>query len=242
MLVIPAIDIFDGKCVRLTQGDYSRKTVYSDSPYDRAIQFKLSGFSFLHVVDLQGAKEKKIINWDSIKNLLSIPDLKIEVGGGIRTTEDIQRLLELGVTRVVIGSVAAKSPDLVEYWINQFGTDKIIIGMDIKNESVAISGWLEDSERTPADFIFDLKKRRANTFICTDISRDGMLTGANIELYSNLIKAFPDLTFIASGGISSTKDLMDLKNCNVPAVIVGKAIYEGKIPLEELSKFNGALC
>jgi len=242
MLIIPAIDIIDGKCVRLRQGDYDQKTVYVASPEEVATQFVEAGFTFLHVVDLQGAKEKKIVNWDSIASIITVPGLHVEVGGGIRTTDDIKKLLELGVSRVVIGSVSAKSPELVEYWINQFGPERIVVGMDVKNNSVAISGWLEDSHRAPMGFILDLIRRGAKTFICTDISRDGMLGGVNIDFYQNLKSAFPQLSIIASGGISTLEDVHVLKKADLAGVIVGKALYENTLPLEELVKMNGAEC
>ena len=242
MLIIPAIDIFEGKCVRLRQGDYKQQTIYAASPVEVAKQFADSGFRFLHVIDLQGAKDKKVINWDSITSILSVKGLQIEVGGGVRTTDDIHRLIEIGVNRVVIGSVAAKSPELIEYWIQHFGPDRIIVGMDVKDGSVAISGWLEDSRRTPMDFIFDLIRRGAKTFICTDISRDGMLGGANIEFFQNLKLAFPQVSIIASGGISTIEDIRSLNLVNISGVIIGKAIYEGKLSLNELAKFHGDVC
>ncbi|RPI05574.1 MAG: 1-(5-phosphoribosyl)-5-[(5-phosphoribosylamino)methylideneamino]imidazole-4-carboxamide isomerase [Ignavibacteriae bacterium] len=242
MLILPAIDIIDGKCVRLRQGDYRQKTVYSASPADVAKQYADAGFTFLHVVDLQGAKEKKIINWDSIASIIAVSGLQLEVGGGIRTTDDIKKLLDIGVSRVVIGSVAAKSPELVEYWIKQFGPEKIVIGMDVKDDSVAISGWLEDSHRAPMGFVLDLMKRGATIFICTDISRDGMLGGVNVDFYKNLKSAFPKLSIIASGGISTLEDVRKLQHAELTGVIVGKAIYENKFPIEELAKMNGAIC
>jgi len=242
MLIIPAIDIYDGKCVRLRQGDYEQKTVYTASPAEVARQFADAGFKFLHIVDLEGAKEKKIVNWDSIESIISVTGLQVEVGGGIRTTADIKRLLIAGASRVVVGSVAAKSPELVEYWIKQFGAEKIIIGMDVKKGSIAVSGWMEDSHRQPMDFILDLQRRGARTFICTDISRDGMLSGVNAEFFQNLKSAFPQVSIIASGGISKIEDLKLLEKINLSAVIVGKAIYEGKLSIMELTKLNGAEC
>jgi phosphoribosylformimino-5-aminoimidazole carboxamide ribotide isomerase len=242
MLIIPAIDIYEGKCVRLRQGDYDQKTVYAASPMVVAQQFADAGFKFLHVVDLQGAKEKKIVNLDSIKSITAVPGIKIEIGGGIRTTDDIQTLVDIGVSRVVIGSIAAKSPELVEYWIKQFGAERIVVGMDVKNDSVAISGWLEDSRRKPMDLVLDLFRRGAKIFICTDISRDGMLGGVNTEFFRNLKSAFPKISIIASGGISTLEDINELEKVNLSGVIVGKAIYEGKLPIEELGKMNGAKC
>jgi phosphoribosylformimino-5-aminoimidazole carboxamide ribotide isomerase len=242
MLIIPAIDIIDGKCVRLRQGDYDQKTVYVASPAEVAKQFADVGLTFLHVVDLQGAKEKKIVNWDSIASIIAVKGLQVEVGGGIRTTDDIKRLIEIGVSRVVIGSAAAKSPELVEYWIKQFGVERIVIGMDVKDNSVAISGWLEDSHRAPMGFVLDMTRRGAQIFICTDISRDGMLGGVNIDFYQNLKSAFPKLSIIASGGISTLEDVQILRKAELAGVIVGKAIYENKLPIEELAKMNGVVC
>jgi len=242
MLIIPAIDIYDGKCVRLRQGDYDQKTVYAASPEEVARKFAGAGFKLLHVVDLQGAKEKKIVNWDSISSIVKVPGLKMEIGGGIRTTEDIRRLIEIGVSRVVIGSIAARSPELAEYWIKQFGADRIVVGMDVKNGSVAISGWLEDSHLEPMNFVLDLVKRGTKIFICTDISRDGMLGGVNIEFFRNLISAFPKISIVASGGISTLADIQVLKQFKLAGVIVGKAIYEGRLTMEELANINGDEC
>jgi phosphoribosylformimino-5-aminoimidazole carboxamide ribotide isomerase len=242
MLILPAIDIIDGKCVRLRQGDYKQKTVYSASPAEVAKQYADAGLTFLHVVDLQGAKEKKIVNWDSIASIIAMPGLHVEVGGGIRTTDDIKKLIEIGASRVVIGSVAAKSPELVEYWIKQFGAERIVVGMDVKDNSVAISGWLEDSHRAPMGFVLDMVKRGAKIFICTDIARDGMLGGVNIDFYQNLKSAFPDLSLIASGGISTLEDVHVLRKAELAGVIIGKAIYENKLTIEELAKLNGTLC
>jgi phosphoribosylformimino-5-aminoimidazole carboxamide ribotide isomerase len=166
----------------------------------------------------------------------------VEVGGGIRTTDDIKNLIEIGVSRTVIGSVAAKSPELVEYWIKQFGDEKIVIGMDVKDNTVAISGWLEDSHRAPMGFVLDLMKRGAKIFICTDISRDGMLGGVNIDFYQDLKSAFPKLSLVASGGISTLEDIRILGKAELAGVIIGKAIYENKLSIDELVKMNSALC
>lgn len=238
MLVIPAIDIYDGRCVRLRQGDYAQQTVYAESPKTVAQQFADAGLKFLHIVDLQGAKEKKLVNLESIRQILTVPQIEIEVGGGIRTTEDIESLLDLGVKRIVIGSVAVKSPDLAQYWLQKFGSEKIIIGIDVKNESVAISGWMEDSKREPVQFMFDLIQRGAASFICTDISRDGMLAGVNDDFYRRLTSAFPSIAIIASGGISSAADIAKLTKTNVAGAVIGKAIYENKFSLQELASLS----
>jgi phosphoribosylformimino-5-aminoimidazole carboxamide ribotide isomerase len=242
MLIIPAIDIIDGKCVRLRQGDYEQKTIYAASPAEVARQFSDAGLRFLHIVDLEGAKEKRIVNWDSISSILNIPDLQIEIGGGIRTEDDIERLIDDGAARVVVGSVAAKSPELVESWIKKFGAERIVIGMDVKNGSVAVGGWLEDGNIDPVNFINNLIECGAKIFICTDISRDGMLGGVNIRFFQNLKSAFSNISIIASGGISTLDDIKKLKEEKLSGAIVGKAIYEGKISIDELAKMSGAAC
>ncbi len=235
MLTIPAIDILDGRCVRLSEGDFERKTVYSENPSDVAKTFADAGLSLVHVVDLDGAKAGRIANWRSIEAVLRVPGVTAEVGGGVRTSDDIRRLLDLGVHRVVVGSVAAKSPELAAYWIEQFGADRIVIGMDVRNGSVAVSGWLEDSHRTPVDFLLDLKKRGARTFICTDIARDGTMQGTNVEFFRSLTGALPAVDLIASGGIASVGDIRRLREAGVSGVVVGKALYEGRIRLEDLT-------
>ncbi len=235
MLIIPAIDILDGRCVRLSEGDFARKTVYSENPAEVARTFAGAGLSMLHVVDLDGAKAGRIANWQSIESILRVPGIEAEVGGGVRTSEDIRRLLDLGVRRVVIGSVAAKSPELVGYWIEQFGAERIVIGMDVRNGSVAISGWLEDSHRAPVDVLLDLKTRGARTFICTDIARDGTMQGTNVDFFRSLKNALPAVDLIASGGIASLGDIRLLAGAGVSGVVVGKALYEGRIRLEDLT-------
>jgi phosphoribosylformimino-5-aminoimidazole carboxamide ribotide isomerase len=242
MLIIPAIDIYEGKCVRLRQGDYGRKTVYSASPAEVAKQFADSGLNFLHVVDLEGAERKKIVNMTSIESIASVKGIKIEVGGGIRTAEDIRSLISAGAERVVVGSVAVKSPRTVESWIGIFSAGKIAVGMDVKEGSVAISGWLEKSRIKPKNFISDLACIGSRIFICTDISRDGMLEGTNMDFFRDIRTSFPDLSIIASGGISSAEDIKGLESIGLSGVIVGKAIYENRISLDELAKLNGESC
>ena len=242
MLIIPAIDIYEGKCVRLRQGMYDKHTVYTDSPSEVAHKFVEAGFLFLHVVDLEGAKEKKIKNWKTIEALAKVPGAILEVGGGVRTSEDIQLLFSLGVHRVIIGSIAAAAPQLAEEWIKEFGAQRIVIGMDVKNGSVAVSGWIEDSGLKPEDFIQQAMKYGATTFICTDISKDGMLEGVNREFYSKLVSKFPSVKIIASGGVTSMKDLEMLKEIDVEGVVIGKALYEGRIDLKDLIKFKANLC
>ena len=234
MLVIPAIDILDGKCVRLHKGDFSQKKIYSENPADVAHRFVDAGFSLLHVVDLNGARQGQVTSWRSIEEIAKVKGVRIEVGGGVRTSDHIRQLLGTGAERVVIGSVAAKSPDLTNYWIEQFGAERIVIGMDVKEGSVAISGWLEDSHRPPTEFLFDMVSRKARTFIVTDVSRDGTLEGTNVEFFASLKQAFPAIELFASGGIAALSDIVALKRSGINGVIVGKALYEGRLTLADL--------
>lgn len=236
MRIIPAIDIIDGKCVRLAQGDYAQKKIYNENPLEVASSFAEAGLKSLHLVDLDGAKAGKVINWRVIESITSNTDLIVDFGGGIKTDDELTRLFDAGVQQVNLGSIAVKKPDLVEAWINKYGAQKIILSADVKNELVAISGWLEDSTMNITGFISDYLKKGIEYVTCTDISTDGMLGGPNIALYSKLLKTFPGIRLIASGGVSGLKDLDELKKINVDGVIVGKAIYEGRITLEELSR------
>jgi phosphoribosylformimino-5-aminoimidazole carboxamide ribotide isomerase len=234
MLVLPAIDIYEGKCIRLRQGDYAQQTVYSDDPAEVARKFAGAGLTSLHLVDLEGAKERKVMNWKAIESVLAVPGIRAEVGGGLRTTDEIRRLLDLGAERVVLGSVAAKSPELIGYWVNLFTSERITIGVDVKNHSVAISGWLEDARLSPAKFIYDMLGYGARRFVCTDITRDGLLQGPNVDFYRELTYVFHNAKIVASGGVTLTKDIEALKTSGVSAVIIGKALYEGTIRLEDL--------
>lgn len=238
MLILPAIDIYDGKCVRLRQGDYEQKTVYSESPSTVAQQFCDAGFRFLHIVDLQGAKEKRIVNWHSLETLARIPHLMLEVGGGIRTEDDIEKLFRIGVKRIILGSVAVQQPQLVGKWLQQYGSERIVIGIDIKDNSVAIHGWQEKSNLHTETLLQHMKALGARIVICTDIACDGMLKGPNISLYKKLAEENPDVALIASGGVSSTEDIKNLAATGVKGVIVGKALYEGKISLPELAELQ----
>lgn len=234
MRIIPAIDIIDGKCVRLTQGDYGQKTVYNENPLEVAREFQDAGLKYLHLVDLDGAKAGKVINWKVIESVTSKTTLHVDFGGGIKTDDEIEKLFAAGVRQVNLGSIAVKNPDLVSNWIVRYGADKIILSADVKDEKIAISGWLEDSHISITEFVKDYKTRGIEYITCTDISTDGMLSGPNVALYSKLLQTFPSIKFIASGGVSGMKDLEDLKKINVDGVIVGKAIYEGKVDIREL--------
>ena len=235
MRIIPAIDIIDGKCVRLTQGDYAQKKVYNEDPLEVARGFEKAGLNYLHLVDLDGARAGKVVNWDVIESIAGNTNLAVDFGGGIKTEAEVMRLFQAGIRQVNLGSIAVKNADLVEIWINKFGPDKIILSADVKDEKIAISGWAENSAINITDFIGDYLKKGITFVTCTDISTDGMLQGPNIGLYSKLLKNFPSINLIASGGVSSMEDINNLKRINVNGVIVGKAIYEGRIDLKELA-------
>lgn len=234
MRIIPAIDIIDGKCVRLTQGDYARKKVYNENPAEIARSFEDAGLEYLHLVDLDGAKAGKVVNWKAIESVTAKSALKVDFGGGIKTGEEIKALLGAGVNQVNLGSIAVRDPGLVESWIELYGSEKIILSADVKGEQVAISGWLENSGMTVFDLVADYVRKGIQYVTCTDISVDGMLQGPNIGLYKKLLAAFPTIKLIASGGVSGLKDLEQLKEISVDGVIIGKAIYEGRIRLGEI--------
>lgn len=237
MRIIPAIDLIDGKCVRLTQGDYAQKKIYNENPAEVAKSFEDAGLKYLHLVDLDGAKAGKVINWKVVEAISSATNLIIDFGGGIKTKEEVKQLFDSGVKQVNIGSLAVKNPATVHQWIEEFGADKIILSADVKNELIAISGWQENSNLTITEFIDSYQRKGLHYVTCTDIAVDGMLTGPNVALYEKLLTAFPDIKLIASGGVSSTKDLDALQRIAVDGVIIGKAIYEGRIELNQLSKY-----
>lgn len=238
MRIIPAIDIIDGKCVRLTQGDYGRKTVYNENPADVAKSFEDAGIKYLHLVDLDGAKAGKVINWKVVESITKATKLEVDFGGGIKTDEEIQGLFDRGIQQVNLGSIAVKEPQKVKAWIQKFGKKKIILSADVKAEMISINGWQEDSALTINTFIKGYLGHGIEFVTCTDISTDGMLSGPNIELYKTLLLTFPQLNLIASGGVSNMEDIRELRRIGVDGVIVGKAIYEGKIQLEELSQLQ----
>ena len=235
MRIIPAIDIIDGKCVRLVQGDYAQKTVYNENPLDVALSFEDAGLTHLHLVDLDGAKAGKVVSWQVIETVVRGTSLKVDFGGGIKTTDEVQRLLDIGVTQVNLGSIAVKEPEKITAWIQQFGGDKIILSADVKNEMISIDGWQQNSTINIVTFLRGYIQRGIEHVTCTDISTDGMLTGPNIELYKKILLSFPQLHLIASGGVSSLEDLYELKLIGADGVIVGKAIYEGRIALADLN-------
>jgi phosphoribosylformimino-5-aminoimidazole carboxamide ribotide isomerase len=235
MRVIPAIDIIGGKCVRLTQGDYAQKKIYNENPLEVAKGFEDAGVKYLHLVDLDGAKAGRVTNWEVIEFITSQTNLHVDFGGGIKTEAEIKQLFDLGVKQINLGSIAVKEPDTVYQWIEKFGSNRIILSADVHGEKIAIAGWQEKSNLLITDFIKMYLEHGLKYVTCTDISTDGMLNGPNIKLYKKLTKLFPELKVIASGGVSSIKDLEKLKKTGVDGVIVGKAIYENRITLEELT-------
>ncbi|MEO6329368.1 MAG: 1-(5-phosphoribosyl)-5-[(5-phosphoribosylamino)methylideneamino]imidazole-4-carboxamide isomerase [Ginsengibacter sp.] len=238
MQIIPAIDIIDGKCVRLSKGDYSKPVFYDDDPLEVAKRFNDSGLERLHIVDLDGAKTGSIKNLKTLENISYHTGLKIDFGGGIKTIDDVSRVFDAGASMVTLGSIAAKDPSLVEEWIMEFGADSILIGADVLNENIKISGWLEDAGVTIFDFIGNMVALGAYNIFGTDISKDGMMEGPSIDLYKRILAAFPDINFIASGGITSFEDVIALKLIGCKGAIIGKAIYEKKMSLSQLSIIN----
>jgi phosphoribosylformimino-5-aminoimidazole carboxamide ribotide isomerase len=237
MRIIPAIDIIDGKCVRLSQGDYGQKKIYNENPLEVAKSFEDAGLKYLHLVDLDGAKAGKVTNWKVIETLTSKTNLMVDFGGGIKTEKEIQDLFAFGVRQVNLGSIAVKNAELVKEWIDRFGGEKIVLSADVKNEIVAIAGWLKSSTLSLNDFIRSYVKEGIQYVTCTDISTDGMLAGPNVELYQKTLVAFPGIKLIASGGVSNMEDLRKLRELKVDGAIVGKAIYEGRVTLQELGDF-----
>ena len=234
MRIIPAIDIIDGKCVRLTQGDYAQKKIYNENPLEVARSFEDVGLKYLHLVDLDGAKAGKVVNWKVIETITSKTGLIVDFGGGIKTESEVEQLFASGVHQVNLGSIAVKDAPLVKSWIQEFGSAKIILSADVKNENIAINGWIDNLNLPLSEFIHDYQMKGIEYVTCTDISTDGMLTGPNLNLYKKILKQFNGLKLIASGGVSSIHDVIELKKANLEGVIIGKAIYEGRIPLEAL--------
>ena len=235
--VIPAIDIIDGKCVRLTQGDYGQKKIYNEDPAEVAKEFEDAGIKRLHLVDLDGAKEKRIINHKVLEKIANSTDLVIDFGGGIQSDMDIQKAFDFGAKMITGGSIAVKNQEMFLGWLEKFGPEKIILGADAKDEKIAISGWQESTEVSVFDFIQEYLKKGIKYTISTDVAKDGLLQGPSFDLYEKMQVKFSDLHIIASGGVSEMKDLEKLNDQGVFGVIVGKAIYEGKISLKELEKF-----
>jgi phosphoribosylformimino-5-aminoimidazole carboxamide ribotide isomerase len=238
MRIIPAIDIIDGKCVRLTQGDYSKMKVYRQDPVDVAKEFEDADLEYLHLIDLDGAKKGKVVNWKVIEEIQSKTALLVDFGGGVKSTEDVESLIDLGINQVNIGSLAVKQPELFKEWLREYGSENFVLSADVKGNEVMINGWVENSTLLLTDLVNLFIKDGLEYLCCTDIKTDGMLSGPNFELYKNLRTQFPALKLIASGGISSLEDLDDLHNLKVDGAIVGKAIYENKITLHELKSIT----
>jgi phosphoribosylformimino-5-aminoimidazole carboxamide ribotide isomerase len=236
--IIPAIDIIEGKCVRLSQGDYAQKKVYNENPLEVAKQFEDAGLKRLHLVDLDGAKEGKVKNWKVLETIAGKTALIIDFGGGIKQEKDVEIVFNSGAAMATIGSLAVKDKDTFSAWLKQFGADKFLLGADVKDEKIAVSGWQETTDIWIYDFIEGYIQQGIQQVFCTDVSKDGMLAGPSIDLYKNIITKFPELHFIASGGVSSLNDLEQLQEIGCKGAIVGKAIYEGKIQLHELTKFG----
>ena len=237
MEIIPAIDIIDGKCVRLTQGDYSWKKIYNENPLEVALEFEAIGIKRLHLVDLDGARLGKVINYAVLEKIAAKTVLKIDFGGGIKTNNDIFFVFKSGATMATIGSIAVKEPELFSSWIKNYGAEKILLGTDVKNEKIAINGWSETTDIFLFDFIQKNIVLGVGTLFCTDISKDGLLQGPSIDLYKKIISQFPQLNLIASGGVSNLEDLKKLKEIGCFGAIIGKAIYEGLITLNDLKKY-----
>lgn len=236
---IPAIDIIAGQCVRLTQGDYNQKKVYDHDPVRVAQHFEQLGFKRLHVVDLDGAKSKHIVNSAALKAITQHTQLKVDFGGGIKSQEDLDKAFEAGAHMVTIGSIAMTHPDMFLEWLKQYGKERLILGADVRNGYISINGWKEESAKDLLSFLKQYVEHGVKYVLCTDISKDGTLQGPAIGLYQTIIKQYPQLYLIASGGVSCNKDITMLEKAGIPAVVFGKAFYEGKINVEQLLTQRG---
>ena len=235
--LIPAIDLIDGKCVRLSKGDYDTKKIYNENPLEVALEFEAHGISRLHVVDLDGAKAGRIINHKVLETIASKTGLIVDFGGGLKTSDDLRIAFESGASMVTGGSIAVKNPAEFEGWIAKYGSRKIILGSDVKDRKIAVSGWLETSELDLFPYLEGYISKGITQTICTDISKDGMLEGPSLDLYADIQERFPSLFLIASGGVSCMDDIEKLHEAGIPAVIFGKAIYEGRITMAEIERF-----
>ncbi|NDV78329.1 1-(5-phosphoribosyl)-5-[(5-phosphoribosylamino)methylideneamino]imidazole-4-carboxamide isomerase [Dysgonomonas sp. 511] len=236
--IIPAIDIIDGKCVRLSQGDYNEKKVYNEDPLEVARMFEGAGIRRLHLVDLDGAKARHIVNIGVLEKIARNTNLVIDFGGGVQSDEDVQKAFDAGASMVTGGSIAIRDKELFEGWIEKYGSDKIILGADCKDRKIAVSGWQEATSVDIIPFLGEYIAEGISKVVCTDISKDGMLQGPSVGLYKEILQHYPTLYLIASGGVSCFQDILDLEQAGIPAVILGKAIYENRISLEELSRGN----
>lgn len=232
--LIPAIDIIEGKCVRLTHGDYDKKKIYGEDPVQIAEGFEQYGFKRLHIVDLDGAKSRHIVNDDILRRITEATNLTVDFGGGIKSSVDIERAFDAGTSMVTIGSVAVTAPDMFQAWIEKYGAERIILGADVRKGMISINGWKEDSDESLLPFLRRYTAMGVKNVLCTEISKDGTLEGPAIELYDEIMRNFPSLHLIASGGVSSNDDIENLERHGIPAVVFGKAFYEGKIDINRL--------
>lgn len=237
MEIIPAIDIIEGKCVRLTHGDYSQKKIYNEHPLEVARQFEDSGLKRLHLVDLDGAKEGRVKNWKVLETIAGKTSMVVDFGGGIKSEKDVQIVFDSGAALATIGSMAVKEKETFVQWLQKFGAEKFLLGADVKKEKLTISGWTEQTEIWIYDFMEDYIQKGIKQIFCTDVAKDGALEGPSTELYKRIIEKFPDLHFIASGGVSSLDDVYVLQDIGCKGVIIGKAIYEGRVQLADLKSF-----
>ena len=237
--LIPAIDIINGQCVRLTKGDYNQKTVYGE-PLDMALEFERIGFKRLHVVDLDGAKSKHIVNDGVLRGITARTSLTVDFGGGIKTDKDIEKAFAAGASMVTVGSIAVTQPDIFTGWLEKYGSERIILGADVRNGKISINGWKEDSSEDLLPFLQKYIDAGVKNVLCTEISKDGTMSGPAIGLYKDVMNTYPQLHLIASGGVSSIEDIKALEAAGIPAVVFGKAIYEGKINMEKLWDWQNA--
>lgn len=235
--LIPAIDLMDGKCVRLSQGDYGTQKIYNENPVEVAKELEANGIHRLHVVDLDGAASHHVVNYRTLDQIASRTSLVIDFGGGIKTDEDLVIAFDNGAQMVTLGSVAVKNPELFHKWLHQYGNERIILGADVKDGRIAVNGWKEESDQELLPFLQEYTQEGVLKVLCTDISRDGMLQGPATDLYRKILAEFPEMHLIASGGVSSVDDLIALQEAHVPAVVFGKALYEGRITLKDMQRF-----
>ena len=238
--LIPAIDIIDGQCVRLTKGDYNQKTVYHNRPADVAAEFEKLGFKRLHVVDLDGAKSKHIVNKEALQDITTETQLTVDFGGGIKTDDDIEKAFRHGASMVTVGSIAVTNPELFISWLEKYGAERMILGADVRNGMISSNGWKEDSAEPLLPFLKRYIDAGVKYVLCTEISKDGTLQGPAIDLYRQIMETYPQLHLIASGGVSSLDDIKALDAAGIPAVVFGKAIYEGRIDMKELMAYHNA--
>ena len=238
MQIIPAIDIIDGKCVRLTEGDYLQKTAYSSSPLEMAKIYEANGITRLHLVDLDGAKAGNVTNWKVAEEISAQTNLIVDFGGGVKTVEEVERIIALGISYVTVGSTAVKNPEVFKEWIAVFGPERFMLGADVKDDMIMVSGWFEASGLQLIPFIESYMALGIRNIFCTDISKDGRLEGPSTALYAKIKQQFPDLFLIASGGVAVMDDLYDLATAGCDGAIIGKAIYENRISIESLKAFN----